>query len=237
MIREGALVVIVGRPNVGKSSIFNVLAGAERSIVTPIAGTTRDLITERVDIEGVPITLVDTAGAREAQDVIEREGVARGAYARDSASLILLVLDRSEALTGDDERLLAQTATSRRLLVANKADLPFLQGDENVETTIAVSAVTGSGMDRLRGLIVRTLTGAEPSRDTAAISNTRHLALLTQAQQHLVAARDAATSGTTPEEFLLVDLQAARARFDEIVGMRTSEDVLIHIFERFCIGK
>jgi tRNA modification GTPase len=237
MIREGALVAIAGRPNVGKSSLFNLLAGAERSIVTAIAGTTRDLITERVDIEGVPVTLVDTAGAREAQDVIEREGVMRGAHARKTASLVLLVLDCSEALTDDDERLLEQTAEIRRVIVANKADLPRLLHDARLETAIPVSAATGSGIDVLRGMIARALTGAEPSRDTAAISNTRHLELLAQAQRHLIAARDAAADGTTPEEFLLVDLQSARARFDEIVGTRTSEDVLIHIFERFCIGK
>src|SRR5688572_27348359 len=122
LIREGATVVIAGRPNVGKSSLFNVLAGLDRAIVTEIPGTTRDLVTERIDIEGVAVTLVDTAGARDAVDVVEREGVSRAARAREVADLILVVIDGSEALSRDDEALLEQTARQRRLVVANKSD-------------------------------------------------------------------------------------------------------------------
>jgi len=238
LIREGATVVVAGRPNVGKSSVFNMLVGAERAIVTEIAGTTRDLVSERIDVEGLAITLVDTAGWRETGDRVEREGVARAAQARQVADVLLVVLDSSEPLTADDERLLAETADRPRIIVANKSDLAGRSPRAGAGSSRAVvtSARTGAGLDELRCAIVRALTGAEALRDAAAISNVRHITLLEQARTSLVAAQQAAT-GETPEEFVLVDLQAARARLDEIVGARTSEDVLQHIFERFCIGK
>ena len=241
MIREGATVVIAGRPNVGKSSIFNKLAGSERAIVTAVAGTTRDLVTETVDIHGLAVTLVDTAGWRETADIVEREGVARAERARSVASLTLVVIDESEPLTADDEQLLDRTATKRRLVVGNKSDLvealvtPVRLGTRSSDVT--VSAKTEEGFDALRAAIVRELTGGELLHDTACISNARHIALLEQARTSLSAAETAAAAGDTPEEFVLADLQTARTRLDEIVGVRTSEDVLRHIFERFCIGK
>jgi tRNA modification GTPase len=239
LIREGATVVILGRTNVGKSSIFNALVGANRAIVTPIAGTTRDLVSEHVDIEGLAVTLVDTAGWRETRDLVEREGVARSEQARAVADLVVLVLARSEPIEPEDEELLAATAGRPRIIVANKSDLPVHPeiGRAGFSRPIEVSAKTGADLDVLRGAIVRELTGRESLRDTAAISNTRHIALLEQARASLVAAQRAAAVAGTPEEFVLADLQAARARLDEVVGTRTSEDLLQHIFERFCIGK
>jgi tRNA modification GTPase len=234
MIRDGVTAVVAGRPNVGKSSVFNALAGSERAIVTAIAGTTRDLVSEQVEVEGLALTLVDTAGWRDTLDVVEREGVARATQARGVADLILLVLDRSEPLTADDERLLEDTATRARIIVANKSDLPEAW---RMNGRICVSAKTGAGFDELRRAIACALTGGESLKDTAAISNARHIALLAEARANLAAAQAAAAVGATPEEFVLTDLQAARARFDEVVGTRTSEDVLQHIFERFCIGK
>jgi tRNA modification GTPase len=234
LIRDGATVVIVGRPNVGKSSVFNALVGAERAIVTDIAGTTRDLVSEPIDLEGLAITLVDTAGWREAGDVVEREGVARAVRARDVADLLLVIVDSSEPPTEADEELLAATATQTRIVVGNKSDLG---GRSANASCVQVSAKTGAGIDELRHSVVRELTGAEPLRDTASISNARHIAIVEQACGHLGAAQQAAARGDTPEEFVLADLQAARARLDEIVGTRTTEDVLRHIFERFCIGK
>lgn len=231
LIRDGATAVIVGRPNVGKSSLFNALVGTDRAIVTEIAGTTRDLVTESIDLEGLAVTLVDTAGWRETGDVVEREGVARAARAREVADLLLVVVDCSEPPTADDDALLAATAARPRIVVGNKCDLAA--GPEGMR----VSARTGAGLAELRHAMVSALTGAETLRDTAAISNTRHIALVERAREHLRTAREAAARGGTPEEFVLADLQAARARFDEIVGARTSEDVLRHIFERFCIGK
>src|SRR4051812_219756 len=242
MIREGAHIVVAGRPNVGKSRLFNALAGADRAIVTDVPGTTRDLVTERVDIEGLAVTLVDTAGLRDTLDVVEREGVARADRARDVADLVLVVLDASEPLTVDDRQLLERTQGRVRIVVGNKSDLVATDGERDTPIaeadtrTIRVSAVTGEGLSDLRTAIAVTLTGEESLRDTVAISNTRHIALLERARQHLEEARSAALAAS-PEEFVLADLQAARQAFDEIVGRRTTDDLLAHIFERFCIGK
>jgi tRNA modification GTPase len=242
MIREGATVVIAGRPNVGKSSIFNRLAGADRAIVTPVPGTTRDLVTEMIDIGGVAVALVDTAGWRETRDLVESEGVARGTRARAIADLVLVVIDRSERLADEDARLLDEIADGNRIVVFNKSDLEpcqslVEQASQVCSTSIQVSAVTGEGFDPLRRAIASALVGEERLRDAAPVSNTRHIALLEQCRASLEAARHAADAGNVPEEFLLIDLQAARMRLDEVVGRRTSEDVLRHIFERFCIGK
>jgi tRNA modification GTPase len=232
-IREGATVVISGRPNVGKSSIYNKLVGSDRAIVTDVPGTTRDLVTERLELEGLLITLVDTAGFHETTDVVEREGLARAASARAMADLVVVVLDRSEGFTAGDQLLLEQTQANR-LVVANKCDRPAGAPDQ-MPDAIEVSAVTGEGLCNLRRAIVAGLLGTEPLRDSTALSNQRHIGLVETARAHLVQSR--ATAEVAPEEFVLTDLQAARACFDEIVGTRTSEDVLKHIFERFCIGK
>ena len=243
MIREGATVVIAGRPNVGKSSVFNRLAGAARAIVTAIPGTTRDLVTETIEIEGIAVTVVDTAGWRDTRDVVESEGVARGAHARGVADLVLLVIDRSEPIAEEDTRLLGDTSKSNRIIVLNKSDraadhtaVRFDHVQVRESRMIAVSALTGDGFDALRQMIAAALVGEERLRDEAPVSNARHIALLDACRTSLEAARHAAAENV-PEEFLLVDLQAARVRLDEIVGRRTSEDVLRHIFERFCIGK
>lgn len=233
-IRDGATVVITGRPNVGKSSLYNRLLGSDRAIVTDVPGTTRDLVTERLEIQGLLITLVDTAGFRETTDVVEREGLARAAGARAVGDLLLVVLDLGEGLTADDQRLLSETATTRRVVVANKCDRPPRARD-SMPPAVEVSAITGEGLGDLRRAIVAALIGTEPLRDTAALSNQRHIALVETARTHLV--RSVAAAGAAPEEFVLTDLQAARACFDEMVGTRTSEDVLRHIFDRFCIGK
>jgi len=241
MIREGATVVVAGRPNVGKSSIFNMLAGSDRAIVTAIAGTTRDLVSDQVNIDGLAVTLVDTAGWRDTLDLIEREGVARGERARAAANLLVLVLDRSEPIKVEDRQLIAQTEGQPRIVVANKSDRPaaFDAAKDAIgaEDVISVSAITGAGADELRRGIVRELTGSESLRDTAALSNVRHIALIEHARTSLVSAEQAVGTGAMPEEFVLADLQAARARLEEIVGVRASEDLLQHIFETFCIGK
>jgi len=235
-------VVIAGRPNVGKSSLFNVLAGADRAIVTDVPGTTRDLVTERVDIEGLAVTLVDTAGVRDTLDVAEREGVARGDRARNVADLVLVVVDATVPLSDADSQLLAG-APGRRVVVVNKIDLaPDAArcaeelGRRLACDVLAVSAATTAGIDALRLAVARALTGREVERESATISNTRHVALLERARVHLDAAGRAAGE-QSPEEFLLSDLQTARQAFDEIVGRRTTDDLLAHIFERFCVGK
>jgi tRNA modification GTPase len=234
VIRDGATVVIAGRPNVGKSSLFNALLGHARAIVTETPGTTRDLVSETCDLDGLKVTLVDTAGVRETNDPVEIEGVSRGAHAREVADLIIVVLDGSEALTTDDARVLHETSRGSRLVLANKCDhLPAWSRDD----VMWISASTGAGVERVRGAIVAALAGDEPLRDPTAISNVRHAALLERARTHLARAQAAACAAGSSEEFLLADLHAARVRLAEVVGAHTNEDVLTHIFERFCIGK
>lgn len=234
LIRDGATVVIAGRPNVGKSSLFNALLGHERAIVTEIAGTTRDLVTETCEIEGVAVTLVDTAGVRDTSDRVEVEGVWRGTRARKMADLVVVVLDASETLTADDERLLTETANRSSVRVANKSDQPAAWCRDDA---VRVSATSGEGLDSLRRTIVSALGAGERHRESAAISNVRHTASLARARTQLAQARSAAAHEGISEEFVLADLHAARTSLGDVVGTHTSEDVLAHIFERFCIGK
>jgi tRNA modification GTPase len=239
VIREGRTVVILGRPNAGKSSLFNALIGAARAIVTDVPGTTRDLLTERVDIEGLPITLVDTAGLREAQDQIEAEGVRRARQAQTVAALAIVVLDGSAPLTAEDRDLL-QSAPPSALLVHSKSDLPPAWTGPNlfppIENALPVSAHTGQGLDVLKRRIASALTAREDLRDPPVISNLRHLVLVEEAGRSLGEAADALAAGAT-EEIALADLHAARRSLEAITGHRTDEDLLRHIFTRFCIGK
>ena len=245
LVREGLQIAIVGRPNVGKSSLFNALAGAPRAIVTDVPGTTRDLVSETIDLEGLRVTLVDTAGLRETDDVIESEGVARSRGAANVADLILVVVDRSQFDPNELEHV-GQLIDNKRLIVENKSDLARGQtgvrwGSDTYltpEAPVAVSARTGEGLDDLRRRIVEALD-IETLADRPQITNIRHIALVERAREALVRARAAAlaTGGSLPEEFVLADLQEARAAFEEITGRRTPEDLLEHIFARFCVGK
>jgi tRNA modification GTPase len=246
LIREGVQVAIVGRPNVGKSSLFNALVGASRAIVTDVPGTTRDLVTDAIDLDGVRVTLVDTAGLRETTDAIEAEGVARSKQSTDVADLVLQVIVDEEPHTID----------RRQLIVRNKSDLaggrgaldPASGGSDKQDppcvsrlSPLSVSAKTGAGLDELRRAIVDELTdgSSAPLRDRPAITNVRHIALVQRAHEALERARAAASAagGALPEEFVLADLQQARAALEEITGRRTPDDLLTHIFERFCVGK
>ena len=236
LVREGLQVVIAGAPNAGKSSLFNRLAGTGRAIVTEIPGTTRDLVTETVDLDGVPMTLVDTAGIRAgAADPVELEGIARAEAARDVAHVVLVVLDRSRALGEEAHELLKTTADRPRVVAANKSDLHAAWDFEAVAPAIPVSALSGEGLDRLRIALAEAAAG-EPARDVPAITNVRHVHLLQQARAALERAA-AATDARTPEELVVIDLTEARQRLEEVTGVRTSDDVLRAIFERFCIGK
>ena len=242
LIREGARVAIGGKPNVGKSSLFNALLRSGRAIVTAIPGTTRDLVTETADVDGLKLELVDTAGVRETTDEVESEGVARARRAWRTADLVLVVLDVSAPLEDEDFTLLRETSDSPRLIVANKSDLPAVwRGGDIAAPFILVSSKTGDGLEALRGEIRMALEGANPAtaRDTAAVTNVRHAALLERARVALGRAGDAveAAGGPVAEEFVLTDLQDARAALEEVTGKRTSEDLLRHIFSRFCIGK
>ena len=255
LVREGLQIAIVGKPNVGKSSLFNRLVGASRAIVTDVAGTTRDLVTEVVDFDGVRVTLVDTAGLRHTREVVEVEGVERARRAQDVSDLILLVLDRSLPLDRSDCEIISQTSEYKRLIVWNKGDLPqaaqektpeiLSDGDDGpaeaghyVPPGEVVSATNGAGLDALRRRIGEALD-IEPLTDRPAITNVRHIALVERAQEALARARAAAgaESGRLSEEFVLADLQDARAALEEVSGRRATDDLLAHIFSRFCIGK
>ena len=235
LIREGLTLAIIGRPNGGKSTLFNRLVGAERAIVTDVPGTTRDLVSERIDLHGIPVTVVDTAGLRtEPGDAIEEEGITRARGAANAADAVVLVLDGSQPLTCDDAAIVEQTESRVRVIAATKTDLVPAWAPESIGA-LPVSALTDSGIDHLRDAIVTALD-VEPPRDRAAIANVRHVELMGRARASLVAAREA-VAAARPEEFVLADLHEARAAFDEIVGTRTPDDVLRTIFERFCIGK
>jgi tRNA modification GTPase len=234
LVREGFQVAIVGKPNVGKSSLFNALAGASRAIVAALPGTTRDLVTEVIDLEGLRVTLVDTAGLRTTSDEVEAEGVARARQARAVADLVVVVVDGSQPLDMVDEGLLAETAGLRRVVVANKVDL----GRSKRSDFLAVSARTGEGLEALRAGLARALD-VETRKDPPVITNLRHVSLLERAYAAMARAHAAAGAegAALSEEFVLADLQDARGALEEISGRRTTDDVLAQIFARFCIGK
>lgn len=233
MIREGRAVAIVGGPNVGKSSLFNALVGSSRAIVTPIPGTTRDLVSEAIDMSGLRVTLVDTAGVRATTDAVEVEGIARSMAALQVADVAVHVHDGTQPEQDGDDLL--QVIEKKTISVTNKCDA---EGFSRRPATLAVSAITGEGLVELRRRILESL-GSGHYVDCPEITNVRHLSLLERAQEALIAARAAIEDGGghASEEFILADLQEARTALEEISGKRTSDDVLAHIFERFCIGK
>ena len=247
MIREGAQVVIAGKPNVGKSTLFNRLLGTRRAIVTDVAGTTRDLLTERLELNGIALTLVDTAGLRSGGDAIESEGMARARAARDVARLVIVVLDQSRPIDAEDTTLLDETRTLGRVIVVNKIDLPPRWNESDLGGTLLKAdrdhvvrlTLLGDGdvdLERLRRAVSRVLLNGEELRDTPSITNLRHIELLERARGALGRAA-AAAAAQSPEELVLADLAEARHALEEVTGKRTPEDVLRRIFAEFCIGK
>jgi tRNA modification GTPase len=250
LLREGLQVAIVGRPNVGKSSLFNALAGASRAIVTDVPGTTRDLVTEVVDLEGLRVTLVDTAGLRDTADVIESEGVRRSKQALRVADLVLAVLDRGESLTASDIEIIHAASQRPRLLVVNKVDKPAAWPlgalDRFGCAVVEVSATGGQGLAEMRRRIADALGIDLEQDDPPSITNVRHEALVRRADDALGRARAALADpsagpgqagASLSEEFVLADLQEARDALEEITGRRVHDDLLAHIFANFCIGK
>ena len=241
LIREGCRVVVLGRPNVGKSSVFNRLLGSSRAIVTPVAGTTRDLVTETLDLDGLAVGLVDSAGLRATGDPVEAEGVSRARRAFGAAAASLVVVDRSAPLAAEDREVMGETSGSPRVVVVNKVDLPEAWSSASLSVgdaagRVEVSARTGQGFGRLRDELRRVLTGDAATRETPMVANIRHIELLERAGSALAAAAVAAERGAA-EEFVLEDLQRSRRALEELTGKRTPDDVLDHIFDRFCIGK
>lgn len=235
VVRGGLTLAILGRPNVGKSSLFNRLLERERAIVTPQAGTTRDSVSEVGSIQGLPIQFIDTAGIRATTDVAEVQGVERSYQALADADLVLVVIDLSQPLDETDQQLLAEArGRGKSLVVGNKADLP---SKDNSAIDLRVSAVTGVGMEALRKRIHDSVLPASGVEEEAGwITNLRHETLLRESLGSLQQAREAVENGI-PHEMLLLDLYAALQGFDQITGATTVDDILANIFSRFCIGK
>jgi tRNA modification GTPase len=245
IFREGVAVAIIGRPNVGKSSLLNALVMAERAIVTPIPGTTRDILEEAVNIRGIPVRLLDTAGVRQTEDPVEQEGVKRSRGAMEEAELLLILLDGSLPLGEEDRALLAQPQEKQRLVVVNKIDLPLeldlsrLIGLAQVApaSIVKISARTGIGLDELRDRIRTLILRAdfEPG-EAAVVTHLRHRAALLKAHEALTSAAGSVASGLSGE-FVAMDLRAAIDALGEITGAVTTDDILDRIFREFCIGK
>src|ERR1041385_5871397 len=238
LLQEGIKVAITGRPNVGKSSLFNSLIERERAIVTDIPGTTRDTLSEAIDLEGIPVILTDTAGVRETTDGIETLGIERTRRAMGDSDLVLVVLDGSTELGPSDHDLLTQAEHTRRLVVRNKCDLPEFNAPCCVGElqAINVSARTGEGLATLRSAILGSLHNNGFEDGGLLITNARHYDLLCNAQREIEAAR-AALQVRHSEEVVLAPLHNALRFMGQITGETTTEDILSEIFATFCIGK
>lgn len=237
VVREGARLVLVGRPNAGKSSLFNRLLVRERAIVTDVPGTTRDTLEETLDLDGVPVTLVDTAGLREADDAVEREGVLRTERARREADLVVLVLDGARAIDDDERRAVeeARADPERTVIAINKCDLPR-SGNREVEGALRVSAATGEGCGALTKRLATMVRGGDAAREDPVVTHARHAEALRDAARHLDRATAASAAGT-PLDLVLEDVRAARDRLGAITGAFGAEDLYDRIFATFCIGK
>jgi tRNA modification GTPase len=241
VVREGLTLAIVGRPNVGKSSLFNRLLEQDRAIVTDIPGTTRDLVSETASIGGIPVRLLDTAGIRDDAGVVESLGIERSYQAMADADVVLVVLDLSlpwnAQHAAQDQALIARAqAQGRCVVVGNKCDLGSLTVAEG-PAAIAVSALTGEGIARLRDRILESIAPKGVfEQETGFITSLRHERLLRESVEYLEKARGA-VDAAIPHEMLLLDLYAALRPIDAITGATTADDILNRIFSTFCIGK
>ena len=255
VVHEGLTLAIVGRPNVGKSSLFNRLVERERAIVTATPGTTRDLVSETVAIGGIPVKLVDTAGIRQALDEAESIGIRKSMEALAEADLVLVVVDASVGLTSDDANLLKAVEPRAAILVENKSDLRIDGGDVAVKIPtspnfrekwgtpvalslpfVSTSALTGDGIAELRAAILRHVGGDGARGESGFLTNVRHEGLIKDSLAGLDAA-ETAVAERVPHEMLLMDLYNALRPLDQITGATTTDDILNLIFSRFCIGK
>lgn len=238
LIHRGLTLAIVGRPNVGKSSLFNRLVERERAIVTATPGTTRDLVTETVSLGGIPLQLVDTAGLREAADEAERMGIQKSREALAEADVVLVVLEAGVPLR-EDETALLRTLKDRRALIAyNKADLQIGSGSEADPSLLAVntSALTGQGIDDLRNALLGLVRDPAGENESGMLTSLRHHEAVTEALAALLKAAEAARRGI-PHEMVLLDLYVGLRQLDGLTGETTPDDVLNLIFSSFCIGK
>ena len=243
ILRDGLKTAIVGRPNVGKSSLLNVLLREEKAIVTDIAGTTRDTIEEYVNVRGVPLQLIDTAGIRETDDVVERIGVERSRKALNEADFVLLILNQSEELMDEDLRLLEQTKDFKRIILLNKTDLPTKIDMDKVKEfatdseIVTTSMLKKEGIDQLEEKIADYFfQGQINERDATYLSNTRHIALLEKAEQALQEVANGVDMGM-PVDLIQIDFTRAWDLLGEITGDTVQDELLTQLFSQFCLGK
>ena len=243
ILRDGLKTAIVGRPNVGKSSLLNVLLREEKAIVTDIAGTTRDTIEEYVNVRGVPLQLIDTAGIRETDDVVERIGVERSRKALNEADFVLLILNQSEELMDEDLRLLEQTKDFKRIILLNKTDLSTKIDMDKVKEfatdseIVTTSMLKKEGIDQLEEKIADYFfQGQMNERDATYLSNTRHIALLEKAEQALQEVANGIEMGM-PVDLIQIDFTRAWDLLGEITGDTVQDELLTQLFSQFCLGK
>jgi tRNA modification GTPase len=243
ILREGIVTAIVGRPNVGKSSLLNALAQEDRAIVTDIPGTTRDIIEEIVNVNGIPLKLLDTAGLRETSDLVEQIGVEKSRTALSDADLIILVLNQSEPLHADELELITQIVNRESIVVLNKTDLPklldesFLHDHIPQERIVRMSVKENSGMNDLEKAIGHLFfSGQLESGDLTYVSNVRHIHLLKRAKVSLVDAVEAGEAHI-PIDLIQIDVRSAWESLGEMIGDSVGESLIDQIFSQFCLGK
>ena len=242
VLREGIRTVIVGKPNAGKSSLMNVLVGSNRAIVTDMAGTTRDILEEQIQLKGLNLNIVDTAGIRKTDDPVEKIGVERAKKAMLDADLILYVVDSSADLDENDEEIISFLQDQNAIILLNKADLPSALTVEKMQDrlkkpTVSISAREETGMDELSDLIEHMFLSGEISfNDQVYLTNMRHQAAMEQVQSSLRKVKESISLGM-PEDFFSIDLMDAYEALGSIIGESVGEDLVNEIFSKFCMGK
>ena len=242
VLREGIRTVIVGKPNAGKSSLMNVLVGSNRAIVTDMAGTTRDILEEEIQLKGLNLNIVDTAGIRKTDDPVEKIGVERAKKAMLDADLILYVVDSSADLDENDEEIISFLQDQNAIILLNKADLPSALTVEKMQErlqkpTVSISAREETGMDELSDLIEHMFLSGEISfNDQVYLTNMRHQAAMEQVQSSLMKVKESVSLGM-PEDFFSIDLMDAYEALGSIIGESVGEDLVNEIFSKFCMGK
>jgi tRNA modification GTPase len=241
LLKEGLKVTLIGRPNAGKSSLFNKLLASERAIVTDIPGTTRDSLSELINLQGVPVLLTDTAGVRDSSDPIELLGVERTRRAIADADLVVVVVDGTKSIGADEEEIFSELVEDEYLIALNKSDLASFQevplrGSDKALKCLAVSAKTGAGLDELHHAILNSFSAENSGNEDFLITSARHFNLLRRAAMALLSSSELLRQKSS-EDLILVGLYEALHFLGEITGETTPEDVLSQIFATFCIGK
>ncbi|HEV2279203.1 MAG TPA: tRNA uridine-5-carboxymethylaminomethyl(34) synthesis GTPase MnmE [Acidobacteriaceae bacterium] len=242
LVHDGLRLAIVGRPNVGKSSLFNRLLERERAIVTATPGTTRDLVSDRLSLGGIPVEVVDTAGLREASEEAEVIGIRKSREALAEADVVVVVLDASVPLRDDEQHLIASLENRRAVAVLNKSDLTLTGSAELLAEralpvqAVSTSALTGQGIRELREMLTALVRNPSGESESGMLTSLRHFEAVSGALEALAAARDA-VAAKTPHEMLLLDLYSALRHLDSLTGETTADDILNRIFSSFCIGK